>query len=103
MITVLKAVPFKDRKPIKGGRYPIQYYGGTLQSKRWIPDKQIFGRLTNQSAIDLWYEPISLPSPDDMQFIVQDRLPQTLAPEQKSLILQGAKLAMIELERILKK
>lgn len=97
---ILKPIKLTLRKPIRGGRYPVKFYGGMVKTKNWVADKREFGRCDN-AQVELWFEEVNLPSTEDMHFIVADQLPPNISPQEKELILKGARIATQFLHSIL--
>lgn len=92
MLKILKPIRLQLRKPLRSGRYPLKFFGGMTKSKNWIADKREFGRCDN-SQVEFWYEEVSVPSTEDMHFIIADQLPPQISPQEKELILKGARMA----------
>lgn len=101
-MVVLKPVDFKERTPVKAGRYLIQLYGGHICVKRWIPRSLEFSRMENP-LIEKWYKEVILPDPNDLHFIMDDKVPKHLHFRERELILQGARMAAEYLHELLGK
>ena len=101
MIKVLVPIKLTERKPLHSGRYPIKFYSGMLQAKRWIPAKNEFGRV-DEALVDAWYDEVEFPSGDDLLAIAKDDIPKQTHPDRVALLLEGMKIMARHYENILK-
>lgn len=97
---VLVPVKLSQRRPLHGRRYPIKFYSGMLQAKRFIPNKNEFSRV-EEATIDVWYDEVELPTGLDLIMIAREDIPEGTHPEKVKLIMEGMKLLARHYDTIL--
>lgn len=101
-IQLLKPVKLTLRKPLRNDRYFLKLVNGLNVSRRWMSYKRGFGKLPD-ALIDEWYEPVNIPSPEDIRYLVAEHIPPHVRYEEREAMLRGASLAIECLERHIEK
>lgn len=102
-IQLLRPVKFANRKPIRNGRYFLTLISGLNVTKRFFSKTRRFGSSFPQELVETWHEPISIPSAEDMQYLVSEHIPSHIRYEERQAMLKGVALAIECLERYLQK
>lgn len=99
---ILKPVFLRDRKPLNGDRYAIRLFGGLLTVRRWSIGRATFARM-DDTVVEKWYQEINLPSPEDMHFIIDSKIPPGAHEKERELIQRGSRMAVEYLYELIKK
>lgn len=101
-MVVLREIPLLERQPTTFRAHSVRLYSGKITVDRWRTATQDY-RTNPNTLVRGWFDPIKLPSPEDLQYMVGEQIPAHVPYEERQTLLRGVRMAMERLEEHLTK